>query len=87
MRPISRGEFEERVVSASWASRTADVRPASDVDQGSGKTVSDYFGERARFSGCRSRSAVLWDRSLAPQNSRALIVRTWPGLPVPHGAT
>jgi len=55
---------QQRVGSSSSADRTADVRPASEVDQRR-QTVSDCFGERVPPSGRRSMAAVLWDRSLA----------------------
>jgi hypothetical protein len=47
-----------RVGSFSSAIRTADVPPASDVDQGR-ESVSDWIGERASSSGRRSMAAVL----------------------------
>jgi hypothetical protein len=47
-----------RVGSSSSDERTADVAPASEVDQ-CRKTLIDCFGERAHSSGCRPMAAVL----------------------------
>jgi len=55
---FARFDGQQRVGSSSSTDRTADVRPASDVDQRR-KTMSDWFGEWSPSSGRRPMTAVL----------------------------
>ena len=73
----ARARHSHWVGSASSADRTADVPPASDVDQDR-ETVTDCFGGCSRSSGRRPMAAVLWNLSLTRRFPDRSYDRSWP---------